>query len=59
MAFIGFPIAEQYFGFDGHPTELYLRSVPSQVNAVAAVLPATVNPAEPLDRGGQPTRRTS
>ena len=32
-AFIGFPIAEQYFGFDGHPTELYLRSLPSQVNA--------------------------
>ena len=47
MAFIGFPIAEQYFGFDGHPTELYLRSVPSQVNAVAAVLPATVNPPNP------------
>jgi putative ABC transport system permease protein len=47
MAFIGFPIAEQYFGFDGHPTGLYLRSVPSQVSAVAAVLPATVNPADP------------
>ena len=47
MAFIGFPIAERYFGFDGHPTGLYLRSVPSQVNAVAAVLPATVNPANP------------
>jgi putative ABC transport system permease protein len=46
QAFIGFPIAEQYFGFDGHPTELYLRSVPSQVNAVAAVLPATVNPPD-------------
>jgi putative ABC transport system permease protein len=47
MAFIGFPVAEQYFGFDGHPTGLYLRSAPSQVNAVAAVLPATVNPADP------------
>jgi putative ABC transport system permease protein len=47
VAFIGFPIAEQYFGFDGHPTGLYLRAVPSQVNAVAAVLPATVNPANP------------
>jgi putative ABC transport system permease protein len=47
MAFIGFPIAEQYFGFDGHPTGLYLRSAPSQVTAVAAVLPATVNPADP------------
>lgn len=47
MAFIGFPIAEQDFGFDGHPTGLYLRSAPSQVGAVAAVLPATVNPADP------------
>ena len=47
MAFIGFPVAEQYFGFDGHPTGLYLRSVPSQVTAVAAVLPATVDPANP------------
>jgi putative ABC transport system permease protein len=47
MAFIGFPIAEQYFGLDGHPTGLYLRSVPSQVTAVAAVLPATVNPSDP------------
>jgi putative ABC transport system permease protein len=47
MAFIGFPIAEQYFGFDGHPTQLYLRSIPSQVSAVAAVLPATVSPESP------------
>jgi putative ABC transport system permease protein len=47
MAFIGFPVAEQYFGFDGHPTGLFLRSVPSQVTAVAAVLPATVDPANP------------
>ena len=47
MAFIGFPIAEQYFGLDGHPTGLYLRSVPSQVTAVAAVLAATVNPSDP------------
>src|SRR5580704_5711462 len=39
MAFIGFPIAEQYFGFDGHPTELFLRAVYTQVSAVAAVLP--------------------
>lgn len=47
MGFIGFPIAEQSFSFDGHPTGLYLRAVPSQVNAVAAVLPATVNPDNP------------
>ncbi len=47
MAFIGFPVAEQYFGFDGHPTGIYLRAVPSQVTAVTAVLPATVDPADP------------
>ncbi|MBO0730056.1 MAG: ABC transporter permease [Acidimicrobiaceae bacterium] len=47
MAFIGFPIAQAFFGFDGHPSELYLRSAPSQVSAVAAVLPATVNPSDP------------
>jgi putative ABC transport system permease protein len=49
MAFIGFPIAEQYFGFDGHPTELYVRAVFTQVSAVAAVLPATVNPENPAE----------
>jgi putative ABC transport system permease protein len=47
MAFIGFPIAEQYFAFDAHPTELYVRSVFTQVSAVAAVLPTTVNPPDP------------
>ncbi len=47
MAFIGFPVAEQYFAFDGHPTDIYLRAVPSQVDAVASVLPATVNPPNP------------
>jgi putative ABC transport system permease protein len=47
MAFVGFPIAAQYFGFDGHPTEMYLRAVYTQVTAVAAVLPETVNPQNP------------
>jgi putative ABC transport system permease protein len=47
MAFIGFPIAEQYFGFDGHPTELYLRADPSQITAVESVLQSTVNPQDP------------
>jgi putative ABC transport system permease protein len=47
MAFIGFPVAEQDFAFDGHPTGLYLRTDPGQVSAVAAVLPATVDPAAP------------
>jgi putative ABC transport system permease protein len=49
MVFIGFPVAEQYFAFDGHPTELFVRTIPdpAQVNAVYNVLPATVNPASP------------
>jgi putative ABC transport system permease protein len=49
MAFIGFPVAGQYFAFDGHPTELFVRTVntPAEVNAVYNVLPATVNPANP------------
>jgi putative ABC transport system permease protein len=47
MAFVGFPIAELYFGFDGHPTELYVRTLTTQVDQVAAVLPATVDPANP------------
>lgn len=46
-ALIGFPIAEHYFGFDGNPTMIYLRSIPSQVDAVSSVLPATVNPSDP------------
>jgi putative ABC transport system permease protein len=47
MAFIGFPIAEQYFGFDGHPTELYLRTDASQITAVESVLQSTVDPQDP------------
>jgi putative ABC transport system permease protein len=49
MALIGFPVAEQYFAFDGHPTELFIRTVnnPTQVNAVYNVLPATINPDNP------------
>lgn len=46
MAFIGFPIAEQLFGFDGHPTELFVRSDPTQVAAVDGVLPQTVDPSD-------------
>jgi putative ABC transport system permease protein len=47
MAFIGFPIAQRYFGLDGHPTELFLRTLPSQVTAVADVLSDTVDPQNP------------
>jgi len=46
-ALIGFPVAHNLLGFDGHPTKLYIRTVPSQVTAVRNVLAQTVNPANP------------
>jgi putative ABC transport system permease protein len=47
--FIGFPAAETYLGFDGHPSEIYLRTVTSEVGAVYSVLAATANPEAPSD----------
>jgi putative ABC transport system permease protein len=44
---VGFPAAERYLGFDGHPTTIYVRSQTSQVEAVQSVLAATANPQAP------------
>jgi putative ABC transport system permease protein len=44
---IGFPAAETYLGFDGHPSEIYLRAATDQVDAVHAALTATANPENP------------
>jgi putative ABC transport system permease protein len=44
---VGFPAAERYLGFDGHPTTIYVRSVTSQTAAVQSVLGATANPEAP------------
>jgi putative ABC transport system permease protein len=44
---IGFPAAEKYLGFDGHPSEIYLRAQTSQINAVDSVLAPTANPEAP------------
>jgi putative ABC transport system permease protein len=44
---VGFPAAERYLGFDGHPTTMYVRSVTSQTAAVQSVLAATANPQAP------------
>jgi putative ABC transport system permease protein len=46
-ALVGFPVANRLLGLGGHPTELYLRSAPDQVAAVAQVLPFTANPQLP------------
>jgi putative ABC transport system permease protein len=44
---IGFPAAERYLGFDGHPSTIYLRAGSDQVDAVHSVLAATANPEYP------------
>nr|WP_211216003.1 ABC transporter permease [Catelliglobosispora koreensis] len=44
---VGWPAAQRYLGFDGHPTTIYTRSRPDAVEAVRGVLAATVNPLQP------------
>jgi putative ABC transport system permease protein len=46
---VGFPAAERYLGFDGHPTTIYVRSGTSQTAAVQSVLAATANPEAPSE----------
>jgi putative ABC transport system permease protein len=46
---VGFPAAERYLGFDGHPTTIYLRAQTDQVDQVQAVLAATADPETPSD----------
>jgi putative ABC transport system permease protein len=46
-ALIGWPVAEQRLGFDGHPTTIYTRVRDDQVGAVRGVLAATANPQAP------------
>ncbi|MGH9125130.1 MAG: ABC transporter permease [Acidimicrobiales bacterium] len=44
---VGYPAAEKYLGFDGHPSTIYLRAQTDQVNAVDNLLAATANPENP------------
>jgi putative ABC transport system permease protein len=44
---VGYPAAERYLGFDGHPSTLYLRAQDERVNAVDDLLAATANPENP------------
>jgi putative ABC transport system permease protein len=46
---VGFPAAEHYLGFDGHPSTIYVRAVTSRVNAVDNLLAATANPENPFE----------
>jgi putative ABC transport system permease protein len=44
---VGYPAAEKYLGFDGHPSTIYLRAGNDRVNAVDSLLAATANPENP------------
>jgi putative ABC transport system permease protein len=46
---VGFPAAEKYLQFDGHPSTVYVRALDDEVNAVQAVLANTANPQTPSD----------
>ena len=46
-ALVGWPVAESLLDFDGHPTTVYTRSDPDQVDQVQSVLGATANPEQP------------
>jgi putative ABC transport system permease protein len=46
-ALVGWPAAQSYLDFDGHPTTVYTRSADSAVEAVRGVLAQTANPQAP------------
>jgi putative ABC transport system permease protein len=46
-AIVGWPAAQHYLAFDGHPTTVYCRVQEAQVTAVRGLLAATANPAAP------------
>ena len=46
-ALVGAPIARQLFGYDGHPSHIYVRADTSRVIQVAGVLAPTANPEAP------------
>ncbi|WP_436532503.1 ABC transporter permease [Actinoplanes sp. HUAS TT8] len=47
--FVGWPVARSELAFDGRPTVLYLQAAEPAIEDVRAVLPETVNPAQPAD----------
>jgi putative ABC transport system permease protein len=44
---VGYPAAQHYLGFDGHPSVIYVRAQTSQVTAVDNLLAAQANPENP------------
>jgi putative ABC transport system permease protein len=46
-ALVEWTAAVSFLDFDGHPTTVYCRSVPAEVESVRSVLAATANPGHP------------
>jgi putative ABC transport system permease protein len=46
---VGYPAAETYLGFDGHPSTIYVRTQSGQVDAADNLLAATANPQNPSE----------
>lgn len=44
---VGFPAAQRYLGFDGHPTTIYVRTDQNSVQAVYGLLANQANPEDP------------
>jgi putative ABC transport system permease protein len=44
---VGYPAAEKYLGFDGHPSTIYLRAQNERVSSVDNLLANTANPENP------------
>jgi putative ABC transport system permease protein len=44
---IGYPAAQKYLAFDGHPSTIYLRAQSNHVTTVDNLLAATANPENP------------
>jgi putative ABC transport system permease protein len=57
---VGFPAAQKYLGFDGHPSELYVRTVNTQAAAtrVENLLGYQANPENPSQVDVSPTSTT-
>jgi putative ABC transport system permease protein len=55
-ALIGLPIAADQFGYDGHPTQIYVRTQTEGTAQTARLLPRAANPANPDQvRVGRPS----
>ncbi|MFJ9678416.1 ABC transporter permease [Streptomyces sp. NPDC101194] len=48
VAMVGFPAAERYFGFDGHPTTVFERSTDASVPDVRAILARSISPGNEM-----------